>query len=189
MTATVLDRTLDKALAREAAIDLLIARDALRDVATRYARAVDRRDLDLLRSVYHDDATDEHGTVYSGPASGFVDGFMEVMKDFELTAHYICNASYRIDGSNADGELYFIAYHRTVGEDSKHAIVSGRYLDNYTLRAGEWRIATRKLVWDSALTLPVDPADAALLGTLGEVGRWGEDDYSYRALPQMGRGL
>lgn len=173
---------------REAAIDAMLAKEALRDLAVRYARAVDRRDLELLRSVYHDDATDEHGVVYSGPASGFVDGFMEVMRGFELTAHYICNASYRVDGNRADGELYFIAYHRTLGDDSKHAIVSGRYLDNYEQRNGEWRIARRKLVWDSALTLPVDPADAAQLAALGEVGQWGERDYSYQVLPLLGRG-
>ena len=173
---------------RESAIDAMLAKDALRDLAVRYARAVDRRDLDLLRSVYHDDATDEHGVVYRGSASGFVDGFMEIMRGFELTAHYICNASYVVDGDGADGELYFIAYHRTLGDDPKHAMVCGRYLDNYERRDGQWRIARRKLVWDSALTLPVDPADADQLKALGEVGRWGDGDYSYRALPLMGRG-
>lgn len=184
---SLLDRDVTGISDRDAAIDRLIAKDALRDLAARYARAVDRRDLELLRSVYHDDATDEHGVVYVGPASGFIDGFMEIMKGFELTAHYICNSSYRIDGDRADGELYFIAYHRTLGDDPKHAIVSGRYLDNYECRSGEWRIATRKLVWDSMLTLPVDAADTAQLAALGEPGRWGDGDYSYRTLPLMGR--
>ncbi|WP_340314529.1 nuclear transport factor 2 family protein [Rhizorhabdus argentea] len=178
----------NEAASRDAAIDAMLAKEALRDLAVRYARAVDRRDLELLRSVYHDGATDEHGLVYSGPASGFVDRFMELMLGFELTAHFICNASYRVAGHRADGELYFLAYHRTLGDDPKHVMVSGRYLDNYERRRGEWRIAQRKLVWDSALTLPVDPADAAQLAALGEVGRWGEGDYSYRALPLMRRG-
>ena len=46
-------------------VEELIARQEITDVLHRYCRAVDRRDPDLLRSVYHPDATDDHG-VYAG---------------------------------------------------------------------------------------------------------------------------
>jgi len=172
---------------RNAAIDALLDREALRDIAMRYSRAIDRRDPELLASVYHDDAIDDHGTVFCDSAARFVAQQSTVMAPFELTAHYICNTSYRLDGDSADGELYFIAYHRTHDPDAKHIIVSGRYLDNYARRNGEWRIAHRRLVWDSFLTLDVAPVDMQQLAALGSIGTTASD-RSYEALPLMPRG-
>lgn len=169
-----------------AALDALIAKDALRDLATRYARAIDRRDQALLRSVYHDDAVDDHGVVFCDSAALFIAQQPEIMAPFAITAHYLCNQSYRIDGDHADGEIYFIAYHRTDAPGS-HVIVSGRYLDNYERRADVWKIAYRRLVWDSCITLPAAPEDMTQLAALGIMGG-SADDRSYDALPLMGRG-
>ena len=172
---------------RDAAIDAMLARDALRDLATRYARGIDRRDPELLRSVYHDDAIDDHGNVFCDSAAAFIASQPGLMAPFELTAHYFCNMSFRVDGDTADGELYFIAYHRTRAPDPKHIMVSGRYLDNYARRNGEWKIAHRRLAWDSFVTLDAAPADMAQLSALGVIGGT-KDDRSYEALPLMGRG-
>nr|WP_087572904.1 nuclear transport factor 2 family protein [Sphingomonas sp. CDS-1] len=172
---------------RSAAIEALLDKEALRDLATRYSRAIDRRDPELLRSVYHDEAIDDHGVVFCDKATVFIDRQPEVMAQFELTAHYICNSSYRIDHDRADGELYFIAYHRTLGPDAKQIIVSGRYLDNYEKRDGAWRISHRRLVWDSFVTLDISPDDMAQLAALGIAGGTA-NDRSYDALPLMGRG-
>lgn len=171
----------------DAALDALIAKEALRDLATRYARAIDRRDQDLLRSVYHDDAIDDHGVVFCDSAALFIAQQPEIMAPFAITAHYLCNQSYRIDGDKADGELYFIAYHRTDAPGSSHSIVSGRYLDNYEKREGNWKITHRRLVWDSFITLPAAPEDMAQLAALGVMGS-AADDRSYDALPLMRRG-
>jgi hypothetical protein len=172
---------------REAAIDAMLAKEALRDLAMRYCRAIDRRDPVLLASVYHGDAIDDHGTVFCDTAARFVAQQADVMAPFALTAHYVCNTSYRTDGDRADGELYFIAYHRTTGPDPDHIMVSGRYLDNYERRDGEWRIAHRRLVWDSVVTLNAAPADMEMLAGLGAVGA-ADTDRSYEALPLMARG-
>lgn len=173
---------------RAAAIDALLDKEALRDLAMRYARAIDRRDQDLLRSVYHDDAIDDHGVVFCDTAAVFVAQQPEIMAPFAITAHYLCNLSYRVEGDGADGELYFIAYHRTDAPEAKHVIVSGRYLDNYERREGAWKISHRRLVWDSFITLDAASDDMAQLAALGVMG--GKvDDRSYEALPLMGRGL
>src|SRR4051812_32210809 len=97
---------------REKAIDYLIARTALEDLAGRYVRAIDRRDMELLKSVYHPDAHDEHGTAYVGDVPGFIAAQPELMANFAVTQHQIHSKSYRIDGDTADGELYFTGYHR-----------------------------------------------------------------------------
>ena len=172
---------------REAALAALLDKDALREIAMRYCRAIDRRDPALLATVYHDDAHDEHGTFFDGPAREFIAGLEKTMSVFEVTQHQISNTSYRLDGDLAEGELYFTAYHRTMPPEPKHIIVRGRYLDRYERRGGEWRIAYRKLVWDSYETLDVLPSDTETLEALGEGGT-GEADYSYRALGLLGRG-
>lgn len=172
---------------REAAVAALLDKDALREIATRYSRAIDRRDAALLATVYHDDAHDEHGTFFDGPAREFIARLDESMAPFAVTQHQITNTSYRLDGDRAEGELYFTAYHRTVPPAAKHVTVYGRYLDRYERRGGEWRIAHRKLVWDSYATADVLPSDAETLTALGETGT-GPGDYSYRVLDLLGRG-
>jgi proline racemase len=42
---------------------------AIRDVLMRYARGVDRCDLDLLKPAYHEDAYDDHGFFKAMPGS------------------------------------------------------------------------------------------------------------------------
>lgn len=172
---------------RDAAIDALLARDALRDLAMRYCRAIDRRDPALLRSVYHDDAIDDHGAVFCDGAATFIAQQDAIMAPFALTAHYICNMHWRLDGDRADGELYFLAYHRVEEPVARHLLVTGRYLDNYERRASGWKIAHRRLVWDSVITLDAAPEDMARLAALGITGGTG-DDRSYSALPLMGQG-
>jgi hypothetical protein len=171
----------------DAALAAILDKDALREIAMRYSRAIDRRDGALLATVYHDDAHDEHGTFFDGPAADFIARLDETMAVFEVTQHQISNTSYRLDGDRAEGELYFTAYHRTVPPEVKHVTVRGRYLDRYERRNGEWRIAYRKLVWDSYETIDVLPSDTGMLQALGEMGA-GAGDYSYRALTLLGRG-
>ena len=97
---------------RAAAIDRLLDRAELAELAARYARAVDRGDRDLLLSLYHADAIDHHGNDFRGSPAQFADYVQGATATFEVTAHYILNSSYEIDGDRADGELYFVAYHR-----------------------------------------------------------------------------
>jgi hypothetical protein len=177
----------DRSEERDAALNRLLDKEALRDLANRYARAIDRRDQALLRTIYHDDAIDDHGVVFCDQAAVFIARQPEIMAPFAITAHYLCNQSYRIDGDRADGELYFIAYHRVDEPAPQHIIVGGRYLDNYERRANEWRIAHRRLVWDSFITLDAAASDMAQLAALGIAGEL-DQDRSYQALPLMGRG-
>ena len=53
-------------------IQELIDRTRIYDVLTRYCRALDRCDVDLMRSVYWDDARDDHG-VFNGGAQEFAE--------------------------------------------------------------------------------------------------------------------
>ena len=160
-------------------------RSALRDIAMRYARAIDRRDRELLLTCYHDDAVDHHGNMFCGNPLDYADWQPAIMSQFALTAHYIMNTDYRLDGDRAEGELYFIAYHRTRPPDPREVVVGGRYLDRYERRRGEWRIAHRSIAWDFSTDTALDPKQADFLKSLGAVGS-GSDDVSFEALPLFG---
>lgn len=168
----------------QAEIRQLLDKQALHDLALRYARAIDRRDPELLQSLYHDDGVDEHGTVFKGSAEAFARAQPELMKGFEVTAHYIINTLYRIDGDSANGEIYFLAYHRTTDETPTEIMVGGRYLDRYARRDGQWKILHRILVWDHFKSSPVDAGQMQALRKLGELGK-GRADISSDFLPLL----
>jgi hypothetical protein len=171
---------------RSKRLDLLLDKAELQELAVRYARAVDRGDRQLLLSVYHEDAVDHHGADFRGSPTEFADYVRNTTSIFEVTAHYILNSSYAISGDKADGELYFVAYHRTRQPESNEIIVAGRYLDRYERRSGVWKIAHRSLVWDWG---DIGPMKAEALQLVRERGEGGgqSSDASFAALPLLSK--
>lgn len=180
------DTPQDGGTKRDRDLQALLDKQALYELAVRYARGIDRRDRDLLLSVYHDDAIDDHGTMFTGSALAFADWQPDVMQPFEITNHYIMNTAYRLDGDHAEGELHFIAYHRTKGPDAQEIWVGGRYMDRYERRGDDWKIAHRTLVWDFTRSDPLNPEQTAFRQSLGLSGAAG-DDPSEALLPLFRR--
>lgn len=138
--------------------------------ATRtYCRAIDRCDAELLKSIYHPDATDDHGS-FQGNAHEFADFIVARLR--EVTSygiHMVTNTIVDIDGEKAVSETSNWGYHRVFpgresiesyfGEeyadraedegvlDQEHEyLCGGRYLDQFERRAdGVWRIAKRRI--------------------------------------------
>lgn len=77
----------------------------------RYCRGVDRRDLELVRSTYHPDAWDDHGS-YQGDLDGFL-AFVagEVHARFRTTMHKLGQSLIEIEGDVAHAESYAICHH------------------------------------------------------------------------------
>lgn len=128
----------------------------------RYCRGVDRRDLELVRSTYHPDAYDDHGT-YKGDVEGFLEFVKnEVHARFRTTMHKLGQSLIEIDGDVAHAESYAICHHvmaeanpkAEVGamatRDVADRVMGIRYLDRFERRGGEWRIARRELRWEWA---------------------------------------
>jgi hypothetical protein len=131
-------------------IDEVVARMEIMDVLWRYCRGVDRGDAQLLNSVYHEGAIDDHGT-YNGPAAGFVDYIVPGMDIPDIVGqHHITNVNFEFDGDVAKVESYFIAYHPVPidGGPDELAIVGGRYNDTFEKRNGKWLIAHRRVLGD-----------------------------------------
>jgi len=164
-------------------------RVALTDLVMRYCRGCDRRDFALVRSLYHDDAIDDHGAMFRGSADEFVAWLPQVTSHWSLTRHVVSNSLFVIDGDEADGEHYVEAWHRTHGPDAKQFIALGRYLDRYARRDGLWKFTYRSLVFDHGTIVPVDEEAFARMAKDAPNGRADEQDpsFSYPLLARLSR--
>lgn len=172
---------------READMNDLAARDALRRLVTAYSRAVDRRDFALLRSLYHDDAHEEHGEMFVGGPDAYMTFVEKALSNYAATAHYVVNTSFEIDGDRAEGEVYKINYHRTHGPDAHEVITGSRSLDRYRRDDGEWRFLGRSITLDWSTKRSVDADAYADFAAGSPPGRPGADDLSYEVLKLFGR--
>ena len=157
---------------------------ALRDLVIRYCRGCDRRDFALVRSLYHDDAIDDHGAMFKGNPDDFGAWLPKVMAPWELTIHSITNSLFVVDGDRAEGENHVRAYHRTFPPRRKEYIVYGRYLDRYERRNGEWKFIYRELVFDQGEVREVDEESFARLAADANPGTADRNDPSW-AFPML----
>lgn len=158
-------------------IEELLAEAAIRDLHIRYCRANDRRDEELMRSCFHADAVIELHEVLT------VDAFIElgrvVLGMYAQTWHNTGNQLVEVDGEAAWAEHYTISTHRIAASadgPERDFVVSGRYIDRFERRGGEWRIARRKMIVDFSRTDPVPPAEPGMGGGGGARDR---SDPSY----------
>jgi hypothetical protein len=165
----------------------LLDKQEIYEVMMRYCRGLDRFDTDLIMSTFHPDAVQNQGTgdvavkdlpaILANPAR----------KVLKAITHQICNVLIELDGDVAHSESYFFACHRLEhhGKDMDW-IVSGRYVDRFERRGGEWRIAHRAAVydWDRLDEVGVYPSDLNVVKSMagGMRGRFDRSDYSYQAL-------
>jgi ketosteroid isomerase-like protein len=133
---------------RDDSLRNLLDKQEIYELLVRYCRAIDRCDEQLLRSVYHPDATDLHG-VFDGTASDFCSWVIPALRKLKKTTHRISNVIIEVDGEIAFSEAYFVAFHRFAKEGKDYdVLVGGRYLDRFERRNGIWKIAHRQVVFD-----------------------------------------
>lgn len=176
----------------------LAAKEVIRDVIYRYARAIDRLDEALLRSVFHPGA--RHNHFYEGPSSDpqapssaeapgdFVAFALGLLRTFVRTHHQMGNTLIEFESeSTARVETYFTAYHLVrpkrdplagaMAHDSEmDYLVGGRYVDRFECRDGQWRIASRTGLTD---WMRLEPSCSQGMHDLpaGLIGQWAPDDF------------
>jgi ketosteroid isomerase-like protein len=125
----------------------LVDRQQLYELVTRYCRAIDRVDEELLLSCYHPDAEQDHGA-YKGDIPGLVEHLRGRAMNAEKgpLQHVLANCRFELEGDVAFGESYI----RTVMTDADGTALLGfgRYVDRFERRDGEWRIAHRQVIID-----------------------------------------
>jgi ketosteroid isomerase-like protein len=167
----------------EARVSELLDKDAIREVIYAYSRAIDRHDPDLLRSLYHPDAIDDHGR-FIGTADEFARYAMGRMEqEFECTYHTMGSIVIELHGDEADVETYMFGVHiaKETADPQTIDILAARLVDRMERRDDEWKIARRTVIRDWRHRTPLlDPSGADEF----KRGRSGRDDpgYALRAL-------
>jgi ketosteroid isomerase-like protein len=155
-------------------------RQEILDCIHRYCRAVDRGDRELLLSVYHPDAIDDHG-VFVGNREAFADWALAYhAENQECTHHVVTNHICDLEGDTAHTETYWMfSGINKVGPSTLHF---GRYIDRFERRNGRWAISARACVIEWGGTLgekAVPPEVTAAYAGVGPATR-DRSDISYR---------
>jgi hypothetical protein len=123
----------------------LTDRAEIRECMMRYARGMDRRDRDLLRSAYHDGAVDDH-VGFVGEVDEFIDWAFAYHATQTRYQHYLLNHTAELAGDTAHAETYYL-FVGTDREPANHMTSSGgRYVDRLERRDGRWAIVARVCV-------------------------------------------
>jgi ketosteroid isomerase-like protein len=128
-------------------------RQELRSLAERYARSVDRRDVDTFVMLFHDDAVmtihDPSESTQPREIRGLerLAKIPEVIERYSKTFHLLGQSTYDVGDGDASGEVYCIAHHLTPDADGgTNFVMYIRYEDTYRPDAGgAWKFAHRRL--------------------------------------------
>jgi hypothetical protein len=140
--------------------DVSLAERAIRRCLVDYCRGIDRCDAELVASVYHPDAADDHGSFvglgvdFARLATG------KLRSHARATTHFIGQPIIDfVSATVAEVETPVIAWHRVTDADGEFLEnFCGRYFDRFECREGDWRIADRRLTHDWDTKLRVDAA-------------------------------
>jgi SnoaL-like domain len=160
-----------------------------------FCRAVDRLDLEALHEVFHPDAHDDHGVFKGGP-DGFIDWARGRHKTIEYSSHHMTNVYIEfVEDDEAFAETYFFIWQSVTpaasimagssDDDSPYEMISsGRYVDRFTRRDGQWKIQERTVVPGSMMRVP-EQTPMALADGFVKYTR-DEQDFAQQLRAQMG---
>lgn len=169
----------DKAALRE-----ILDRQQIWECLLRYARGMDRLDLELALSAYHPGAIEDHGAVIA-PCETFVPQVIEFHRQAEkVTQHILSNHACEIDGDTAHCETYTRCF--SVMQEGPSRLAFGRFVDRLERRDGRWGIVSRVSLPEGAIEVPAFDDRAGMIdlpGTLGLPRRDRNDPSYLRPLP------
>jgi SnoaL-like domain len=133
----------------EAVVLRLADENAIAKVVLNYARGVDRRQFDLVRSCF---APGAHiaGTNFTGPVDDYLPKLVAGLAPFPRTVHFIGNHFCEVEGDLAHSETYAVARQFTDPDGVDEAVVVGvRYLDQWARQPDRtWAITARQVEAD-----------------------------------------
>ena len=167
---------------KEQSLQNLVDKAEIEDALRRYTRGVDRGDWDLVRSLYHPDAYEDH-VEYKGNVDELIAWLKDRFATVQNGLHHLGNCQIEFAGPDlALVETYYVTQRLrppTVGEwadpgpqDATCWHSMGRYVDRFERRNGAWRVAHRTVVLDARYT--THAFNAVRTG----LGAWGARDRS-----------
>lgn len=181
-------------------IQEMLDKQACAEVMMTYCRAIDHRDEDLLRSVFHPGSKHHHG--FKGPSStsdGSPDFVAYALRSLSInhrTHHHLGNIFIEVEGDVAFTEAYFTAFHRmrakgdplaseTAFDTEMDRFVAGRYMDRMEKRDGVWKITNRTGVTDwQRIEAPTSIGMNAIAAEI--LGQQSTDDFVYHRRERYG---
>jgi len=134
---------------REEQINQMLDKQAITDLLYAYCNAADRHDNEKMRSLYHEDAVDDHGAFFKGAAMDFIDHLPDIQKNMQILHHNLTTINIALDGDYAEGEVYVLAFHQVATEEGAiDVLIGGRYLDKYEKRQGIWKFSYKAVLAD-----------------------------------------
>lgn len=124
------------------------------DVLSRYATAVDDRDVDAIASCFTADAQASYWPGHELCGAEAIAGFIgAAITAFKATQHLNGTHTFAFDDDTAATSTYVQAAHVIAGISGDRIVtVGGRYRDRFVVDDGEWRIAERRFaaIWTTA---------------------------------------
>jgi hypothetical protein len=152
-------------------------RHAIIDLIHRYCRAVDRLDVPLGHSIWHDDGIADYGAVYQGNGRGSIDFICAQHAKTLHHSHQVSNILIDLDGDRAGSESYaFATLRMRRGATLQQMMVWSRYVDRWSRRNGRWGLDHRVAIRDFDEIREVKPMGDH------DVGRRDRSDPSYAVL-------
>ncbi len=162
----------------ESRFNALADRQVITDLIYRYCRSVDRLDIPLGYSIWHDDAKADYGAdVYQGDGRGAIDHICAQHRHTLHHSHQVSNILIDLNGDRAGSEAYVTASLRVRrNEQPMQITVWGRYVDRWSRRNGCWGLDHRLAIRDFDEIREVTPLQHH------EIGRRDRSDPSYGVL-------
>jgi hypothetical protein len=131
----------------------LADKQAITEVLYLYCEAVDQRDVELGKRIWHSDGTAVYEGMYDGPGQEFVAWVAEMSKGANPTLHQVTNVLIDLDGDRATSRCTTTAWGRSGDSDT---MTSARTYDTWSRRDGEWRIDARRVAMQYMHKVPLD---------------------------------
>lgn len=182
-------RVLDARLAAlEADVADMAVYESIWEAELRYTRGLDRHDLDLERSVFWPEAAISYSTLVK---LDDIDTWANVAHANNAGhQHHVTGLTLDVDGDTAHEEGYILyssdpkrdkaldvpgrATPGRIVAGSLATLGTGRYVNRYERRGGDWRMIVHEYVHDISMRL-----EAVDLCAAGCLGRWDRTDISY----------
>jgi SnoaL-like domain len=157
----------------------LYDKQKLHDNLMQYCRGLDRFDVELMKSTYWRDSTDDHGS-FVGSGHDWCEAAVAWKSVNYSVNHHISNVYSEIEGNRAKRESMFL-----VVVNFKDPAISmfqgGRYRDLCEKRNGEWKILRRVCIWDWCEQCPTQPGwDLVNTPKVTHWGAYHPDDPIYK---------
>jgi uncharacterized protein (TIGR02246 family) len=132
-----------------ARLDRLESRNAITELATRYAIACDEQDLDALVALFTEDAVMDStsGRMRAVGRAGIRALFTRTLATRGPSCHWTHDVLVRPDASDSDQASGIVYSHAETTPDGVPSVAAFRYADRYRREQGVWRFSRREIAY------------------------------------------